>query len=180
MDLTTFLESFPDWARDTKLNLQAVLTAEGSPGLTISQSLGAALAVAYASKNEKVVEAVLSVAGGILSDGHRTATKGAAAIMAMNNVYYRTLHLIGNPDLNRMPAKLRMNFIRASGIEKVDFELYSLAVSVVNACSDCIRSHQNEVIKAGISMEGIQSIIRISSVMMSAAQVDFILSSSAA
>lgn len=70
-----------------------------------------------------------------------------------------------------MPANLRMNIIGNPGIEKVDFELMSLAVSAINGCGMCIDAHVNEVVNAGISKQGVQSTIRIASVLNAAAQV---------
>ncbi len=61
--------------------------------------------------------------------------------MAMNNVYYRFTHLAGNQEYRNMPAKLRMNVIGATGIDKIDFELFSLAVSAINGCGMCIDAH---------------------------------------
>ena len=66
---------------------------------------------------------------GKLSAEAANAARGAAAVMAMNNVYYRFVHLASNPEYATLPAKLRMNFIGSPGIEKDDFELFSLAVS---------------------------------------------------
>ena len=62
--------------------------------------------------------------------------------MAMNNVYYRFVHLASNPIYGTLPAKLRMNVIGAPGIDKADFELFSLAVSAQNGCGMCIDSHE--------------------------------------
>ena len=62
------------------------------------------------------------------------SAKAAATIMAMNNVYYRAVHLAENVDLSSMPARLRMNVIGKPGIPKIDFELACLAVSAMTGC----------------------------------------------
>ena len=49
----------------------------------------------------------------------------AAALMAMNNVYYRFRHLIGKPSYGDQPARLRMNRLVKPAASKVDFELFS-------------------------------------------------------
>ena len=94
-----------------------------------------------------------------------TAARAAAAIMGMNNVYYRFVHLVGNPDYATLPAKLRMNVIGNPGIAKTDFELYSLAVSAINGCGACVAAHDKVVRKAGVTAEGVQSAVRIAAVI---------------
>ena len=88
----------------------------------------------------------------------------AAALMAMNNIYYRFVHLVGG-DYANLPARLRMNVIGKPSIEKVDFELWSLAVSAVNGCGMCLESHEKVVRAGGLSTEQIQAAVRIASVV---------------
>ncbi len=94
--------------------------------------------------------------------------------MGMNNIYYRFVHTMGHtPDTNykTMPAKLRMNVIGRPGVEKADFELWSLAVSAVNGCGMCIESHEHHLRKAGFTAEQIQASIRIAAVVHAVAAV---------
>jgi len=85
--------------------------------------------------------------------------------MGMNNVYYRFVHLVENPDYAPLPARLRMNVIGNPGVAKVDFELYSLAVSAINGCGTCLAAHDKVVRKAGVTAEGVQSAVRIAAVV---------------
>ncbi len=94
-----------------------------------------------------------------------TAAKAAASIMAMNNIYYRFLHLASNNDYATRPAKLRMNVIGAPGIDKADFELFCLAVSAVNGCGMCIDAHEKVLLAAGVSIDTIQTAVRIAAVV---------------
>ena len=89
------------------------------------------------------------------------AAKAAAAVMAMNNVYYRFTHLVEKPDYSTMPARLRMNVIGNPGVDQLDFELWSLAVSAINGCGKCIESHEHEVISKGATKEMVQDAVRI-------------------
>jgi alkyl hydroperoxide reductase subunit D len=91
--------------------------------------------------------------------------------MGMNNVYYRFLHLVGDADYQTMPARLRMNVMANPGIDKLDFELYSLAVSAVNGCGLCIESHEKLLRKHEVSREAIQSAVRIAAVVHAVAVV---------
>lgn len=173
MSMTALKATLGDYAKDIKLNLGSVLSEEGAEGLTQAQIHAIALASAYSTKNESVINAVLGEAAG-LSEADINAAKAAATIMAMNNVYYRFAHLVADKDYAKMPAKLRMNVIGAPGVAKVDFELMSLAVSAINGCGMCMDAHVHEVTKAGVSKQGVQSCIRIASVVNAAAQGNFI------
>ena len=85
--------------------------------------------------------------------------------MAMNNVYYRFVHLVGQDDYRTMPARLRMNALAKPGVEKADFELWSLAVSAVNGCGLCIESHEKVLREHAVSRETIQAAVRIAAVV---------------
>lgn len=160
--------AIPDFGRDIRLNLESVLTEEGAPGLSHAQIWGTALAVAYSLGHPNIVRALEEHA--ILPLETVEAAKSAATIMGMNNVYYRFLHLAEDKEFAKLPAKLRMNVIGKPGIPKVDFELMSLAVSALSGCGMCINAHVAELRKAGISNEGIQSCVRIASVLNAAKQ----------
>ena len=174
MTLDSLKDRLGDYAKDTKLNIGTVLSAEGAPDLSQPQIYGIALASAYATRNTAVVEAIRHEAGDALSDAERQAAKAAATIMAMNNVYYRFTHLVEDKSYAKLPAKLRMNVIGNPGIAKVDFELYSLAISAINGCGMCMDAHVHEVVKVGVSTLGVQSAIRIAAVVHALAQAESI------
>ncbi len=173
MTLEALKDSLGDYAKDIKLNLSSVLTTEGAPDLTQNQIYGIALASAYSTKSAAVTAAV-KLEALILSEAEVNAARAAASIMAMNNVYYRFVHLASDKEYGKMPARLRMNIISNPGIAKVDFELYCLAVSAINGCGMCMDAHIHEVTKAGISKAGVQSTVRIAAVINAAAQADAI------
>jgi len=159
--------AIPDYAKDIRLNLGSLAI---DPTLTAQQRAGAFVASALASRNAVVTRAVLAEFGQGLSAEALTAAKAAAAIMAMNNVYYRFVHLVGG-DYANMPAKLRMNVIGKPGVEKVDFELWSLAVSAVNGCGMCMEAHEKVVRHGGLSQEQVQAAVRIAAVVHAVAAV---------
>jgi alkyl hydroperoxide reductase subunit D len=170
MNMQEVKSSLGEFAKDIKLNLGSVLDENGSAGLTENQIHGIALASAYSTRNKTLINAMEAESTHTLTAEEWNAAKIAASLMAMNNIYYRFVHLASDKSYATMPAKLRMNAIGSPGIEKVDFELYSLAVSAINGCGMCIDAHVKEVEKAGISKEGIQSAIRIASVINATAQ----------
>lgn len=162
MTLDEVKSALPDYAKDLKLNLGSVLT---TAGMTPVQIWGTALASAIASRNPVLLAAVAEAAAPHLDEKQANAAKTAAALMGMNNIYYRFLHLVPNPEYKTMPAKLRMNGIASHGIETVDFELFSLAVSAINGCGMCLEAHEHEVIKKGATRELVQNTVRIAAVI---------------
>lgn len=162
MSIEILKNRLPDYAKDLKLNLSS-LASEAS--LTEQQRAGTFVASAIASRNPDVTEAIVAEFGSQLSPEAMNAAKAAAAIMAMNNIYYRFVHLASAPDYKILPAKLRMNVIGKPGVDKADFELWSIAVSAINGCGMCIDSHEKVLREAGISAEAIQAAVRIAAVV---------------
>jgi alkyl hydroperoxide reductase subunit D len=165
MDLTELKSLIPEHAKDLKLNVSSVLSAEGAPGLSWQQILALALASAVAARNPVLLRQIETVVLPRLDAAQVNAARAAAAIMGMNNIYYRFVHLVGNDEYAKLPAKLRMNVIGNPGVDKADFELYSLAVSAINGCGACVAAHEKVVRKAGVTAEGVQSAVRIAAVI---------------
>ena len=151
-----------DYARDLKLNLSSLAT---EAALTDQQRAGTFVAAALASRNAEVSAAIVAEFAPKLTAEALIAAKAAAAIMAMNNIYYRFTHLASAPDYKTMPAKLRMNVIAKPGVEKADFELWSLAVSAINGCGMCIDAHEKVVHEGGLTAEAVQAAVRIAAVV---------------
>ena len=171
MSLETIRDRLPDYARDLKLNLGSVLTPQGAPGLNEKQIAAIALATAIAARNPHLTQGIESWAKPHLDDAHINAARAAAAIMGMNNIYYRFLHMVEDGEYQKLPARLRMNVIGNPGIDKLDFELLSLAVSAVNGCGMCVTAHEHKLREAGIGREQIQSAVRIAAVIHAVAGV---------
>ena len=171
MNLETLKNTIGDYAKDIKLNISGVLREDPTSGLTAAQILGIALASAYSTKSAAVIEALQGEAQGQLDTAMINAAKAAASIMAMNNIYYRFIHLASNAQYQKMPAGLRMNIIANPGVDKVDFELMSLAVSAINGCGLCIDAHEKQLVKAGVKAETIQHTVKIAAVVHALEQV---------
>jgi alkyl hydroperoxide reductase subunit D len=153
-------------ARDIKLNLQAVL-APGS--LPPEQRRGVAVACADASRNVRLQVAVVADARDEVGPAVIEDAIAAAAIMGMNNVFYRFRHMIGKPSYGDRPARLRMNRLAKPSGKKVDFELYALAASAVGGCESCMRSHERVVLEGGLTEEQVHDAVRIAATIHAAA-----------
>jgi alkyl hydroperoxide reductase subunit D len=154
--------NLPEVARDTKLNVQAVLQEST---LSVGQRWGVAIACAAASRNRDVLQSILAEAVPHITPETRDDALAAASLMAMNNVYYRFRHLVGKDAYSQKPARLRMNRLAKTAGPKVDFELFCLAVSAINACEACIQSHEKTVLAGGLSEDHVHDAVRIASVI---------------
>jgi alkyl hydroperoxide reductase subunit D len=172
--IESYRETLKDYAKDTRLNLSTVLGAEGSPGLTDRQIAIIALACAYSTRTRSLADAIRADSATLIGDAELEAAKGAATIMAMNNVFYRTQHLSNNADFKKLPPRLRMNIIGKPGIEKADFELACLAVSSIAGCEVCVNSHVNEVLKTGLTIDAAHSAVRIAATIQAASLAEWI------
>jgi alkyl hydroperoxide reductase subunit D len=162
MSIQTLKDRLPDYARDLKLNLGSLAS---EPVLNDEQKAGTFIASAIASRNPEVIAAIAAEFTPGVSAEIIAAAKAAAAIMAMNNIYYRFTHLVENEEYQRLPARLRMNVMANPGTTKENFELWSLAVSAVNGCGKCIVAHEKVLRGAGVSAEQIQAAVRIAAVV---------------
>lgn len=166
MSIEELKSSLPGYAKDLKLNLSGL---DNAPGLSPQQLWGAALATAIASRSAEVTRAISNEAAKRLEPAAVEAAKAAAAVMAMNNVYYRATHLIGDDAYGKLPARLRMTVIGKPGVDRLDFELWCLAVSAVNGCGACLQSHERVLMDKGASKEMVQEALRIASIVHSVA-----------
>ena len=169
--LESIRDALPGYARDLQLNLGTVLTAAGAPGLSERQIWAVALACAAASRNPTFARDMQTLATRHLDAAHVNAAHAAAAIMAMNNIYYRFLHLVEDEEYGKLPARLRMGVIGTPGIAKADFELLALAVSALNGCGTCVASHERQLRQHGLTREAVQSAVRIAATVHAVARV---------
>jgi alkyl hydroperoxide reductase subunit D len=124
------------------------------------------LASAIAGRHAPLVSAIEAFAAEQLSPEEINGAKAAAAIMAMNNIYYRATHLIHNDEYGTMRAGLRMNVMANPGVDKMTFELASLAVSAINGCGACLDSHERTLRQHdAVSAQGVQSALKIAAVV---------------
>jgi alkyl hydroperoxide reductase subunit D len=166
MSIEALKERLPNFAKDAKLNLSSMAADET---LTDEAKYGLFVAAAVATRNADVIAAMEHEAVKKLPPAAMEAAKAAAAIMAMNNVYYRFVHLASNKGYASMPARLRMNIIASPGVDKTTFELWSLAVSAINGCGTCIDAHEAALQKAGVTPAAIQTAVRFAAIIQSAA-----------
>ena len=165
MSIDDIKSALPDYAKDLRLNFDSVLSESGAPGLNAKQIGLIALASAISARHEPVVSALAEFASRNASAQELNGARTAAALMAMNNIYYRFTHVVSEPEYGTLRANLRMNAMANPSCDKIDFELCSLAVSAVNGCGMCMDSHEKNLKKHGVPAQAIQSAVRIAAVV---------------
>jgi lipoyl-dependent peroxiredoxin subunit D len=159
-------EAIPDYAKDTRLNLDAVIKRSA---LDQTQAECCALAAAFATGNTKLWTWIQSE---ISEQTDAVAAVTAASLMSMNNIWYPFVETCNDPQLEGLPAQLRMNAIAThGGVDQPRFEAYSLAASIVGKCEFCIKAHYQALKKAGYSVTQLRDIGRISAVMVSVSKI---------
>jgi alkyl hydroperoxide reductase subunit D len=162
--LETLRGSLGESAQDIKLNLQAVL----QPGpLSVEQKWGVAVAAAIAARNKQLRDAIVAAARAEVGAATIEDARAAAALMAMNNVYYRFRHMVAA--YADKPARLRMNRLVQPAGSKLDFELFALAVSAINGCESCVKAHEKTVVEGGLTPDQVHDAVRIAAVVHAAA-----------
>ncbi len=169
MNLDALIETLPQYSKDLKLNFSSVVRQQSD--LTGQQVWGTVVASAIASRNEQLIAAVLEEAATHLTPEALEAAKAAAAIMAMNNIFYRFKHLTSNAKYGTMRSGLRMNVMRTHGIDPLDFELWATVVSAINNCGACVDAHEKTLREKGFSEEKILAAVRVASVVHAIAVV---------
>ena len=149
--------------KDIKININRLLSMDNEQPLAVEDRAAIALSVAIALKNDQIIS-TLEKNHEIIDDTHKIAAKLCAETMAMNNIYYRSIHLIDDKNLTNTPVNLRMQSLMQHGIDKSLFELMSLSVSAINGCGMCLQSHFNQL-KAHYDSEQIAIALKIASTM---------------
>jgi alkyl hydroperoxide reductase subunit D len=167
MGLAELKELLPSFARDLRLNLDSVTGI--TQQLPEQRLWGAVLASAIASRGRLALRELEDEARRHLSAGALEAAKAAAAVMGMNNIYYRAKHQLadsGATGYDELPARLRMQVIGThGGVEAADFELWCLATSAINGCSSCLAAHARSAREAGVPREQVHEVLRIAAVV---------------
>jgi len=169
MALEAIAERLPSYARDVARNLEAI---EAETTLTAQQKWGAFVASAQAVAEPTVVRATEQAARDAgVADAAIAAAKGAAAVMAQNNIYFRALVLLKNQAYRTMRSRLRMDLVRHPGVEANDFDLWCVAVSAIHGCPDCLDAHEGALMRRGADPLAVQTALRIAAVVHAASRV---------
>jgi alkyl hydroperoxide reductase subunit D len=166
MSVDDLKSALPEYAKDLKLNLGSITR---STVLSEEQLWGTLLASAAATRSTQALADIGADAADNLSAEAYQAALGAAAIMGMNNVFYRGRGFLDGK-YDDLRAGLRMNIIGNPGVDKANFELWSFAVSSINGCSHCVAAHEHTLREAGVEREAILEALKVAAIVSGVAQ----------
>lgn len=167
--LARMAEGESKYLRDLKMNLKATLASEH---LTKRETALLALAAANNERNTLLEEHFASLAAEHGATPAEIAdTLACTSLLSSNNVFYRFRHFVEKEKYQQLPAKLRMGIMMKPVLGKAFFELVSLAVSAINGCEMCVRSHEESLIALGTSEEQIFDAARLAATVVSASKV---------
>lgn len=90
--------------------------------------------------------------------------QGAPALMGMTTMYHRFRHLIGKPRHGQRLANLQMNRMAAPA-NKVQSERCAMGCATLAGYESCLRAHDTNLTKEGITEVQIHDAVRIASVV---------------
>ena len=159
----TVKDSIPDHAKDIKLNLDNIMK---NHGLEPVDAHACAYAAAIAAGNGGLAFEIEMNSPLFLNDAEREATKAAAALMGMNNIWYPFVDMVKDPELKGLPPGLRMNvYANHGGVSKQKFEMYALAASIIGKCEHCVKSHYDILKAGGMTVQQLQAVGKIAAIV---------------
>jgi alkyl hydroperoxide reductase subunit D len=160
-------DSLPEYAKDIKLNLDAVINRST---IDPEQATYLSIAAAFATGNSKLLSFIL--ANGPDDNVEKNAALTAASIMAQNNIWYPYIEMAGDSNLAGLPAQLRMNSIAShGGTTKAKFEAYSLVASIIGKCHFCVAAHYATLKEEGYTVEQLRDIGRIAATINAVSKI---------
>lgn len=159
-------DSLPEYAKDIKLNLDAVINRST---IDPEHATYLSIAAAFATGNSKLLTFIVASA---TDEVEKNAALTAGAIMAQNNVWYPFIEMADDVNLKGLPAQLRMNAISShGGTTKAKFEAYSLASSIIGKCHFCVKAHYETLKEEGYTVEQLRDIGRIAATINALAKI---------
>ena len=151
--------SIPEHAEDIKTNLIHIME---NHGLDKVDAHGCAYAAAIAASNGGLAFEIEMNSPLFMHDSEREATKAAAALMGMDNVWYSFLDLCEISDITE-PLIYSKNMY---GVSRKKFHMYALAASIVGKCKHSIKVHYDTLLLLeGMTPQQLQSIGKIATIV---------------
>lgn len=167
--LDALVEAQSRYVKDLRLNIGNVLKSQS---ITKKEAYLLALATAVNDDNtvlEKQFTELSKTEGA--TDAEIAETLACVSLLSINNVFYRFRHFVGKDIYTQMPAGIKMTIMANPILGKEFFELMSLAISALNGCEMCVRSHEESVLQHGASQQRIFDAVRLVSVIRGANRI---------
>lgn len=151
------------YLRDMRINLSNALKFQT---LSEKEKMLLLLAVAVNEKQTSIQEAVLKKLTALsVTEAEISETYSCVSLLNVNNVFYRFRHFAHREFYSNTPAGIKMSIMMSPVLGKEFFELMSLAVSALNGCELCVRSHEESLIAMGTNPQRIYDAIRLTAIL---------------
>jgi alkyl hydroperoxide reductase subunit D len=152
------------YIKDLKINTGNVLNS--NQHLDTKESALLALAVAVNEKSDLLKEAFTRRARQAgATEAVIAEIIACASLMNTNNIFYRFRHFMQKDYYNNQAAGIKMSIMMNPVCGKEFFELVSLALSAVNGCEMCVRSHEESVLRHGSSEGRVFEAVKLAAVI---------------
>lgn len=150
--------------KDLRINLKNSLE---TTALTRKEGLLIALSIAINERHAPLIRTFTELAAEQGATEEEIAEMHAcASLLATNNVVYRFKHFMqGVEEYQEQPVKVKMGIMMKPVTGKEFFELVSTAISAVNGCEMCVRSHVASLEKLGSTPTRIFDAIRLAGIV---------------
>ena len=158
------------YLKDMRMNLSSFLRSQD---INKKEFYLLSTAIANNNNNELLQKAFAAKAKSEnASDAEIADALACASLMSANNVLYRFRHFMHKDSYDQMRAGMRMQIMQNPILGKEFFELISLAVSAVNGCELCVKSHEEAILKLGTTESRIFEAVKIAAVVTSVCKIE--------
>jgi alkyl hydroperoxide reductase subunit D len=172
MKMQELVAGLPEYAENLRANFEAlVVRADESSGLDHELSWGTMVVVAMVAGSAAVTLAVMADAAETMSAVALESAKRAAATMSLTNNFYRHHSLTKDEELKNLRSGLRLGSMRRSADKSVEYKLWCVALSVLNACGSCVEANEREARELGATPEQIAGVLRLGALVKAIAVV---------
>jgi len=166
MDTQSVTENLPPYVEDLRKNFVLAMDSED---LTVTQRVGSALAAALCCRQPQAITEIEQLAAQHLDAKTLQAAKGAATMMAANNIYWRFWYLVDDKEYLDIKPEFSESIFSRHGIAEVDFTCFVVAASAINNCAGCLKVHSRKLLKLGFTKAQVMHVVRIAAAVHSLA-----------
>ena len=170
MSIQNIMRRIPSYATDLKQNLDTVFTS-GFGGLSDNAVYLISLSACYTLKHEQLINNFRNEAKLYLDDQYFDIAKYIAAIMSQNNTFYFFSSQSESETIKTAKIDLAIEAMESINIDRAEFELALIGVSILNRCSNCANYYAKKIVKRGFSEDAVLAVAKIVSVLKATSQV---------
>lgn len=172
MQLESLIKKIPSYAHDVAKNFREIFIGKILADLSDEQLLCIAIAVSYTMKHEQLVNHFRYTAKVVIDDSYINIIKSLVAIMTMNNTLYKFTKNSSVTDLINYKHELHDSVTAGNhDIDIVTFNMCQVAISIINNCNQCADFYVKKLLKRGLTLNTVTSVLKVVAVLRATAEV---------